>query len=160
MSVWRIVSRVATVAGIVGGLLFLLLFVVSLIAFVPGDARGGGSQSIHHEPISFEEASQLIDTGQVYLVAIRREGNIDEYFLLQEVAPDHFEEPDPSRRWNVDGIDVHVFTESMDTGVPILSDNADEVGITKEQLDEIRQRVDQFNVESSWKIEVLDQRDQ
>jgi hypothetical protein len=159
MRVWPIILRIATVAGIVGGLLFLLLLVVSVIALMPsGGARGG--QSIDHEPISLEQALQLIDSGQVYLMAIRKEGNIDEYFLLEEVVPGHFEEPNPPRRWNVAGIGVHVFTESMDTGVPIVSDDPDEIGITSEQLDELLQRVDQFNAASSWKIEVLDQRDE
>ena len=32
----------------------------------------------------------------------------------------------------------------MSTGVPILSDDPDEVGITSEQLDELLQRVDQL----------------
>jgi hypothetical protein len=160
MRVGRILWRLATIAGIVGGLLFLLLVIVSLIAFVPGGARGRGSQSINHEPVPLAQAHQLIDSGQVYLVAIRREGNIDEYFLLQEVAPDHFEEPDPSRRWNVDGTDVHVFTESMSSGVPILSDDQDEVGLTSEQLDGLLERVNRFNAASSWQIKVLDQREQ
>jgi len=158
MPVGRILWRIATVAGIVGGLLFLLLVVVSLIAFVPGGARGRGSQSLDYPPISLERALELIDSGQVYMVAIRKEGNIDEYFTFEEVpghTPSFYEE---SRKWNVDGTDVHVFTDSMPTGAPLTSGSEDEVGISSEQLTDVLRHVDQFNAASSWQIKVLDQR--
>lgn len=158
MRVWRILSRVATVAGIVRGLLFLLLIVVSLIAFVPGGARGRGSQSIDHEPISRERALELIDNGQIYMVAIRKEGNMDEYFLGGEGPAGRDPYAEPKRRCKVEGVDVHVFTESMPTGVPLSSADEAKVGITPDQLSELLQRVNQFNAASSWQIQVLDQR--
>ncbi len=108
---------------------------------------GRGAQSIDHEPISLEQAHQLIDSGQVFRIAIRREGNMDEYFLLDE-----------SRKWNVDGVDVHIFTESMLTGVPILSDDMDEVGLTSTQFEDLLVRVAQYNATASSPIDVLDQR--
>ena len=159
MRVWRILSRVATVAGIVGGLLFLLLVTASLIAFVPGGARGRGSQSIDHEPISRERALELIDVGQIYMVAIRKEGNMDEYVLLEEGLGGRDPYAEPERRWKVEGVDVHVFTETMPTGVPLSSGDEDRVGITPDQLSELLQPVDQFNAASSWQIKVLDQRE-
>ena len=92
------------------------------------------------------------------MVAIRKEGNIDEYFTFEEVpghTPSFYEE---SRKWNVDGTDVHVFTDSMPTGVPLTSGSEDEVGISSEQLTDVLRHVDQFKAASSWQIKVLDQR--
>ena len=79
-------------------------------------------------------------------------GNIDEfcYFL--------FDDDDTSCRWKVDGENVHVFTEGMPTGVPILSDDQDEVGLTSDQFDDLLQRIEQYNATASAPIEVLDQR--
>ncbi len=142
--------------GFIGAVL-LMSTCVALIALAPGGGARGG-QSIDHEPISLEQAYKLIDSGQVHLIAIRSEGNIDQYFLLEEVSPGYFEERDPSRRWNVDGVDVHIFTESMSTGVPVLSNDPDKVGLTSAQFEDLVARVERYNATTSSPIEVLDQR--
>jgi hypothetical protein len=161
MGVWRILSRIATVAGIVGGLLFLLLLVGSLLVFIPGGARGRGSSSIDHEPMSLETAQELIGSGGIYMVAIRREGNMDEYFLLEEGPVGRDPQAEPERRWKVDGVDVHVFTDSMHTGTPLTSnEDPDKVGITSDELTDLLHRVEGFNAASSWQIKVYDHREQ
>jgi hypothetical protein len=153
-------SRVATVAGVVGGLLFLLLLIGSLLVFIPGGARGRGSSSIDHEPMVFETAQELIGSGGIYMVAIRKKGNMDEYFLYEE-GTEYDPQAEPSRRWKVDGVDVHVFTDSMPTGTPLTSnEDPDKVGITSEQLTDLLQRVDGFNADSSWQIKIYDHREQ
>jgi len=146
------IIRFAMMAVAAAGAVLILLLVLSAVLLAPsGSGRGG--QSIDHEPISLELAHQLIGSGQVYLIAIRgRMGNVDEfcYFL--------FDDDDTSCRWRVDGENVHVFTEGMPTGVPILSDDQDEVGLTSDQFDDLLQRVEQYNATASAPIEVLDQR--
>ena len=160
MRVWRILSRVATVAGIVGGLLFLLLLVGSLLVFIPGGARGRGSSSIDHEPMSLGTAQELIGSGGIYMVAIRREGNMDDYFLLDE-GLEYDPRSEPSRKWKVDGVDVHVFTDSMPTGTPLTSnEDPDKVGITSDELIDLLHRVEEFNAASPWQIKVYDHREQ
>jgi hypothetical protein len=161
MGVGRILIRIATVGGIVGGLLFLLLVVVSLIAFVPGGARGRGSSSIDYEPMSLEAAQELIGSGGIYMVAIRKEGNMDEYFLLEEGPAEYDLGAEPTRKWKVDGVDVHVFTDSMPTGTPLTSsDDPDKVGITSDELTDLLQRVEGFNADSPWQIKIYDHREQ
>ena len=64
MHVGRVLLRIATVAGITGGLLFLLLLVVSIAAISVSGGRGRGGQSIDHEPIAFEEATRLMTAGK------------------------------------------------------------------------------------------------
>ena len=151
-SIW-----LGVVVGSIGSVLALILLSVALVGLATGGG-GRGGQSIDYPPISLERAIELIDGGQVYMVAIRKEGNIDEYFTFEEVpghTPSFYEE---SRKWNVDGTDVHVFTDSMPTGVPLTSGSEDEVGISSEQLTDVLRHVDQFNAASSWQIKVLDQR--
>jgi len=160
--VWPAVLRIATIGGVIGGLLFLLLLVVSIgftMLAISGGVRGGGGSSIDHEPMSLETAQELIDSGGIYMVAIRKEGNMDEYFLLDE-GLEYDPHAEPSRTWKVDGVDVHVFTDSMPTGTPVASGDEDEVGITSDQLIDLLQRVERFNAASSWQIQVLDQREQ
>lgn len=147
-------------AGIVGGLLFLLLLVSSLLLFIPGGARGRGSSSIYYEPMAFETAQELISSGGIYMVAIRKEGNMDEYFLLDEGA-EYDPHAEPSRTWKVNGVDVHVFTDSMPTGTPLTSnEDPDKVGITDGELTDVLQRVEAFNADSSWQIKIYDHREQ
>jgi len=128
---------------------------IALVALAP--SSGYGSSSIDYEPISLEQAYRLIDSGQVYRIAVRQHHNIDEYFLLQG-SPGYDLDSDTTPRWGVEGEDVHLFTEGMPTGVPILSDDKDEVGLTSDQFESFFARVEQYNATASSRIDVLDQR--
>jgi len=144
--------------GFIGAVLLLFVVSVALIGLAPGGSRG--STTINYEPISLDQANSLIDSGQVYRIAIRPKHNVDEfwYFLQDESSEIYLPGPDASRRWKVDGADVHVFTESAPNGVPILSDDKDEVGLKSDQFDDLIQRIKQYNATESSRIELLDQR--
>jgi len=150
LRVWPTLARVAMITGIVGGVLFLLLLVVS-IAAVALPSSGSSGMSIDREPIALDEANRLIESGQVYRIAIRKEGNIDEYFLLNEG-------PDARRKWSVEDVDVHIFSDSIPTGVPILADDQGSVGLTDAEFDHVVGRVNGYNATASSPIDVLDQR--
>jgi hypothetical protein len=144
--------RLGVVVAVMGGALVLLFIGLAIIGSATGRSRA--SQSINHEPISLEQAHQLIDNGQVFRIAIRgRQGNVDElcYFLFDPGK-------DTSCQWKVDGVNVHLFTESMPTGVPILSDDQDAIGLTNAQFEDLFQRVNEYNDTASQPIDVLDQR--
>jgi len=128
---------------VVGALALLFALSALLVLLTPGGS--GGGTTIDYEPISLEQAHSLIDSGRVHRIAIRPERNVDEFWLhlYYEDLEEYTRPPETSRRWKVDGVEVHLFTESMPTGVPILSDEQREVGITSAQLDDLLERVEQ-----------------
>lgn len=145
--------------GFFGVVLVLLVLSAALVLLAPGGS--GGSTTINYEPISLEQANSLIDSGQVYRIAIRPTRNVDEfwYFLQDEGSEIYLPGPDGSRRWKVDGVDVHVFTESAPNGMPILADDQDKIGLTSDQFDDLIHRIKQYNnTTESSPIELLDQR--
>jgi hypothetical protein len=111
---------------------------------------GDGDRSIDREPISLDQANALRGIGLVYRIAIRPEGDTDEYFLSTK-GPD-------GRRWTVAGIDVHVFTTDISTGVPILSSDGGSIGLTSTQLVELLERVELHNATATTPIDMLDER--
>jgi hypothetical protein len=167
------VVRLGMMLAVVGGFPVLLALLLSEIggdAQPPGGpaiseitigeiAVSGGGTSIDYEPISLDHAHSLIDSGQVRRIAIRPERNVDEFWLeLYEGSETPAPRFEPSRRWEVTGLEVVLFTESMPHGVPILSDDENEVGITSEQFDDLIERIKQHNRTESSPIELLDQR--
>jgi hypothetical protein len=124
------------------------------LAFVLGSARSVASESIDYEPVSLDQARELIEAGEVTQIVIRRDpaDNTDFWYFLGSDGPD------ADRRWKLKGADVHVFTDDMPNGATILASDGHSVGLTPPQLEDLSEIVDQYNARASIPIHMLDER--
>jgi molybdopterin converting factor small subunit len=137
-------------------ILFIVLAgIVSCFALGFVSVSSQGAQSIDQEPVTLSQARQLIEDGRVSRIYIRaNHGNVDGwcYFLLSDGD-------DAPCRWKVSGVDVHLWGETIPTGVPILSeDDQDSVGLTSDQLNELMANAGAFNKTAPDPIALFDQR--
>jgi hypothetical protein len=124
------------------------------LAFVLGSARSVASESIDYEPVSLDQARELIEVGDVTQIVIRPDpaSDTDFWYFLRSDGPD------ADRRWRLQGVDVHVFTNDMPNGTTILASDGHSVGLTPPQLEDLSETVDQYNARASSPIDMRDER--
>ncbi|HEV8574009.1 MAG TPA: hypothetical protein VGR43_04800 [Dehalococcoidia bacterium] len=165
--------RLGTVVVVVAG---LPIFLAVLLSHIGGDAQTSGipipgitdfavpvlggvgriTESIDQEPVSLEKAHDLIESGRVSLIVVQSSKSTGAerwYSLGDDLA-------DSAPRWKLVGVNVLLFTGATSTGVPILFSDQGEVGVTDAQLEDLLERVDQYNATASTPIDVLDERGQ
>jgi hypothetical protein len=158
----RSVKAMAVIAG-VGVVLLILIGLAGMVAPVRvGPGRFEGARTVDYAPISTEQAKSLIEGGRVSRIEIRPSQPLDEFsYLLHYEGIEEDALPvalDATSHWSVRGVDVHVFTASMPTGVPMLSVDGKSVGLTSAEFEDMLVLVAQYNGTTSSPVEVLDLR--
>jgi hypothetical protein len=162
----RIIIRSVKAMAFIAAVGVVLLILVGLPGmFAParvGPGRFEGAMTVDYSPISTEQAKSLIEGGRVSRMEIRPSQPVNEFsYLLHYEGIEEDALPvalETTYHWNVDGVDVHVFTESMPTGVPILSADGASVGLTSAEFEDMLVLVAQYNGSASSPVEVLDLR--
>jgi hypothetical protein len=162
----RIIIRSVKVMAVIAGVGVVLLILVGLLGMFAaarvGPGRFEGAMTVDYAPISTDQAKSLIEGGRVSRIEIRPSQPADEFsYLLHYEGIEDDALPvalDATDHWSLRGVDVHVFTESMPTGVPIISADGNSVGLTSAEFEDMLVLIAKYNGTTSSPVEVLDLR--